>query len=107
MKNNTLHNAFPIVAAAIGNRFGIKVKVGGDQAYTDGKLIQLPAYNGNDPDYQDYAWGLLAMNRRIFVIPTLVLLTAIRYYAGVCAARLKMSALSMNWPRIFLGLGLR
>jgi hypothetical protein len=60
MKNNTLHNAFPIVAAAIGNRFGIKVKVGGDQAYTDGKLIQLPAYNGNDPDYQDYAWGLLA-----------------------------------------------
>jgi hypothetical protein len=60
MRNNTLHNAFPIVAAAIGNRFGIKVKVGGDQAYTDGKLIQLPAYNGNDPDYQDYAWGLLA-----------------------------------------------
>jgi cobalamin biosynthesis protein CobT len=60
MKNNTLHNAFPIVAAAIGNRFGIRVKVGGDQAYTNGKLIQLPAYNGSDPDYQDYAWGLLA-----------------------------------------------
>jgi len=60
MKDNTLHHAFPIVAAAIGNRFGIQVKVGGDQAYTDGKLIQLPAYNGNDPDYQDYAWGLLA-----------------------------------------------
>jgi len=46
MKNKTLHNAFPIVAAAIGNRFGIKVQVGGDQAYTNGKLIQLPAYNG-------------------------------------------------------------
>ena len=60
MKNNTLHNAFPIVAAAIGNRFGIKIQVGGDQAYTNGKMIQLPAYNGNDPDYQDYAWGLLA-----------------------------------------------
>jgi cobaltochelatase CobT len=60
MRDNTLHHAFPIVAAAIGNRFGIQVKVGGDQAYTDGKLIQLPAYNGNDPDYQDYAWGLLA-----------------------------------------------
>ena len=60
MKNNTLHNAFPIVAAAIGNRFGIKVKIGGDQAYTNGTLIHLPAYNGNDPDYQDYAWGLLA-----------------------------------------------
>jgi cobaltochelatase CobT len=60
MRDNTLHHAFPIVAAAIGNRFGIQVKVGGDQAYTNGKLIQLPAYNGNDPDYQDYAWGLLA-----------------------------------------------
>lgn len=60
MKNKTLHQAFPIVAAAIGNRFGIKVSVGGDQAYTNGKTIQLPAYEGNDPDYQDYAWGLLA-----------------------------------------------
>ena len=60
MKNRTLHNAFPIVAAAIGNRFGIKVRVGGDQAYTDGRSIQLPAYDGDDPDYQDVAWGLLA-----------------------------------------------
>lgn len=60
MKNRTLHNAFPIVAAAIGNRFGIKVSVGGNQAYTDGKSIQLPAYEGDDPDYQDVAWGLLA-----------------------------------------------
>lgn len=60
MKNRTLHNAFPIVAAALGNRFGIKVGVGCDEAYTDGQSIQLPAYDGNDPDYQDYAWGLLA-----------------------------------------------
>jgi len=60
MKNRTLHNAFPIVAAAIGNRFGVKVSVGGDQAYTDGKSIQLPAYNGDDAEYQDVAWGLLA-----------------------------------------------
>lgn len=60
MKNRTLHKAFPIVAAAIGNRFGIKVSVGGDQAYTDGQSIQLPAYDGDDPDYQDFAWGLLA-----------------------------------------------
>ncbi|MDX8128128.1 VWA domain-containing protein [Methylomonas sp. OY6] len=60
MTNRTLHNAFPIVAAAIGNRFGIKVSVGGNQAYTDGRSIQLPAYEGDDPDYQDFAWGLLA-----------------------------------------------
>ena len=60
MKNRTLQHAFPIVAAAIGNRFGIKVSVGGDQAYTTGSAIQLPAYDGDDPDYQDFAWGLLA-----------------------------------------------
>ena len=60
MKNKTLHHAFPIVAAALGNRFGIKVCIGGDKAFTDGKTIQLPAYNGDDPDYQAVAWGLLA-----------------------------------------------
>ena len=60
MKNRTLQHAFPIVAAAIGNRFGIKVSVGGDQAYTTGTAIQLPAYDGDDPDYQEVAWGLLA-----------------------------------------------
>src|SRR5664279_2894994 len=60
MKTKTLQHAFPIVAAAIGNRFGIKVSVGGDQAYTDGKAIQLPAYAGDDPAYQAVAWGLLA-----------------------------------------------
>ena len=60
MKNRTLHNAFPIVAAAIGNRFGVKVSVGGDKAETDGQTIWLPAYEGDDADYQDVAWGLLA-----------------------------------------------
>ncbi len=60
MKNRTLHNAFPIVAAAIGNRFGVKVSVGGNQTETDGQTIWLPGYEGDDPDYQDVAWGLLA-----------------------------------------------
>ena len=60
MKDRTLNRAFPIVAAAIGQRFGIKVGVGGDQAYTTGDAIQLPGYDGDDPDYKDYAWGLLA-----------------------------------------------
>ena len=60
MKDRTLNRAFPIVAAAIGQRFGIKVRVSGDQAYTTGDAIQLPGYDGDDPDYKDYAWGLLA-----------------------------------------------
>jgi cobaltochelatase CobT len=60
MKDRTLNRAFPIVAAAIGQRFGIKVRVGGELAYTTGDAIQLPGYDGDDPDYKDFAWGLLA-----------------------------------------------
>lgn len=60
MKNQTLNNAFPIVAAALGNKFGVKVMIGGEDAYTDGKTINLPAYNSDNPDYQDIAWGYLA-----------------------------------------------
>ncbi|OAI13191.1 nitric oxide reductase activation protein [Methylomonas koyamae] len=58
--HQTLERAFPIVAAAIGNRFGISVAVGGTDAYTDGQSIHLPGYNGSDPQYQNYAWGYLA-----------------------------------------------
>ncbi|WP_027156621.1 VWA domain-containing protein [Methylobacter luteus] len=60
MRNNTLNNAFPIVAAALGNKFGVKVRVGGQHAYTDGKSINLPAYNFEDSSYKDVAWGYLA-----------------------------------------------
>lgn len=48
-QNRTLNDAFPIVAAALGNKLGVKVKVGGSQASTDGKMITLPAYNLDDP----------------------------------------------------------
>jgi cobaltochelatase CobT len=59
-KNKTLNNAFPIVAAALGNKFGVNVKVGGSDAFTDGKTINLPAYNLEDSSYKDVAWGYLA-----------------------------------------------
>ena len=60
MKNKTLNNAFPIVAAALGNKFGVNVSVGGSEAYTTGKIINIPAYNLDDPSYKDVAWGYLA-----------------------------------------------
>lgn len=60
MKNKTLNNAFPIVAAALGNKFGVDVTVGGSDAYTTGKRINIPAYNLEDPSYKDVAWGYLA-----------------------------------------------
>jgi cobaltochelatase CobT len=58
--NRNLNNAFPIVAAALGNKLGVKVRVGGQEARTDGDIIQIPAYDGDDPDYRDVAWGYLA-----------------------------------------------
>ena len=60
MKNKTLNNAFPIVAAALGNKFGVNVSVGGSDAYTSGKIINIPAYNLEDPSYKEVAWGYLA-----------------------------------------------
>ena len=61
MKNKTLNNAFPIVAAALGNKFGVKVSVGGSKASTNGKVINIPAYNlDDDSSYKDVAWGYLA-----------------------------------------------
>ena len=59
-KNLTLNNAFPIVAAALGNKFGVNIRVGGQDAYTDGNSINIPAYNLEDPSYKDVAWGYLA-----------------------------------------------
>ena len=63
MKNKNLNNAFPIVAAALGNKFGVKVSVGGSDAYTTGKMINIPAYNLDDPSYKDVAGKLRAMTK--------------------------------------------
>lgn len=60
MKNQTLNNAFPIVAAALGNKFGVKVSVGGSDAYTTGDRINLPALDTDDSHIKDVAWGYLA-----------------------------------------------
>ena len=56
---NTLRNALPIVAAALGRKFGVEVGVGGHDACTDGKRIQIPDVP-DDPASRDLAWGYLA-----------------------------------------------
>jgi cobalamin biosynthesis protein CobT len=56
---HTLRNALPIVAAALGRKFGVEVGVGGHEAHTDGRHIQIPAVP-DDPDSRDLAWGYLA-----------------------------------------------
>ena len=53
---STLTNALPIVAAAYGRKFGVQVQVGGSQACTNGKLIQIPALT-DDPEAKLLAFG--------------------------------------------------
>lgn len=55
-----LQHAYPIVAAALGRRLGIRVEIHGDRARTNGDVIQLPALTDESADYRDVAWGFLA-----------------------------------------------
>ena len=55
----TLHQAMPIVAAALGRKFGVSVAIGGAEAQTDGDSIQVPALPP-DSALMPVAWGYLA-----------------------------------------------
>ena len=56
----SLQQAYPIVAAALGRRLGVRVEIHGDRARTDGDVIQLPSIADESADYRDVAWGYLA-----------------------------------------------
>ena len=59
MREQHLREALPIVAAALGRKFGVRVSVGGGAARTDGQVIQLPELP-SDPALRVLAWGYLA-----------------------------------------------
>ncbi|EGV32650.1 von Willebrand factor type A [Thiorhodococcus drewsii AZ1] len=59
MTTKTLKHAMPIVATALGRKFGVQVQVGGQQAATDGQTIWLPDLPA-DSRLRPVAWGLLA-----------------------------------------------
>lgn len=58
-KRKTIYSALPIVAAAYGEKFGVKVAIGGDTAYTDGQTIVVPNIPDSYP-HMDAVWGYLA-----------------------------------------------
>lgn len=49
--------SLPLVASVLGRQYGVKVEIGGTDAYTDGTVIRLPSLPGDVPD------TLLAMAR--------------------------------------------
>ncbi|WP_434141196.1 VWA domain-containing protein (plasmid) [Pseudomonas luteola] len=56
--SQSIFAALPIVAAAYGEKFGVKVIVGGQQAMTDGQTIVVPNVQGER--FGDALWGYLA-----------------------------------------------
>jgi cobaltochelatase CobT len=56
---NHLTKVFPIYAQIISGQVGIKVEIGGNQAYCDGKnkVIHLPALPLDKPELAESAWG--------------------------------------------------
>lgn len=42
MNNNLIMRSLPLVAAVLGDKYGIKVHIGGTEAFTDGDTIHLP-----------------------------------------------------------------
>ncbi|MCU2740407.1 VWA domain-containing protein, partial [Enterobacter hormaechei subsp. xiangfangensis] len=58
-KKHTIYSALPIVAAAYGEKLGVKVAIGNDDAYTDGKTIVVPNIPDDYP-HMDAVWGYLA-----------------------------------------------
>ena len=49
--------SLPLVASVLGRKYGVKVEIGGTDAYTDGTVIRLPSLPGDIPE------TLLAMAR--------------------------------------------
>lgn len=56
--SQSIFAALPIVAAAYGEKFGVKVIMGGQQAMTDGQTIVVPNVQGDR--FGDALWGYLA-----------------------------------------------
>ena len=61
MKNkNALLGALPIIATLLGQKLGVKVVIGGRQAFTDGQTIVLPSLPADgDPDLAVLANGYI------------------------------------------------
>lgn len=100
--NHPLKNALPIVAAAYGEKFGVKVLIQGQDAFTDGERIVIPTANPDDPHYQQIAWGYLAheaahiRHTNFDMVKKASSKPILRHFSIL----LRMCALKTNWQRI-------
>ena len=59
MRRTTLLNALPIVASALGRKYGVAIEIGGRDAMTNGRRIILPALPVDDQRAALLAYGYL------------------------------------------------
>ena len=57
-RTNLMHS-LPVVAKALGRKYGLSVEVGGTQAFTDGDTIHLPSLPPDDREAAALAYGFL------------------------------------------------
>lgn len=43
IRQKDILNCLPLLASVLGDRYGVQVRIGGSEAYTDGKVIHIPA----------------------------------------------------------------
>lgn len=43
MKHAHIIKALPLLASILGRKYGVQVRIGGDKAFTNGNIIQLPS----------------------------------------------------------------
>ena len=43
IRQKDILNCLPLLASVLGDRYGVQVRIGGSGAYTDGKVIHIPA----------------------------------------------------------------
>ena len=43
IRNRDILGCFPLLASVLGDKYGVEIRMGGDNAMTDGKIIYLPA----------------------------------------------------------------
>lgn len=60
MKNELLKDSLPLIGAGLGDKLGVRITVSGNQAWTDGKTINVPSFNISSKEEKDAVLGFMS-----------------------------------------------
>lgn len=55
-----LKNSLPLIGAGLGDKLGVRIKVEGNQAWTDGKTICIPSFQVSSKEEKDAVLGFMS-----------------------------------------------